>query len=157
APRLVAVVVFFIGHIPFVVITGDVAAGGRSPSLGEMSGRFLTARSTARRSTRQPVPRGATQETRRGPPPTGSGPLRVVPDGSLGGGLADGDRGGLLEEVLGARGIDEDARAHGRAQHGLGDVASLGRRGLEAEDLLDRRLVVLHERLLVEARYPDDE
>src|SRR4051794_38305082 len=61
----------------------------------------------------------------------------------------------LVDDAPNARRIDVDAGAHRAGQGDLLDVAALGGRRLRADDLLDDRGVVLHERALVEALLAD--
>src|SRR5690625_7900703 len=60
---------------------------------------------------------------------------------------------GLLEEVAGAVHVDRDARAHGRGHGDLRDVAPLGGGGLQPQDLVERRHVVLGQLLLSEGDF----
>src|SRR4051812_43971415 len=71
-------------------------------------------------------------------------------------GLRGGGRS-LLEDVSGAARIDLDARPHGGGEHDRPDVATLGRRRLGADDLVDHGRVVLEQGALVEARLADGE
>src|SRR6476661_2764600 len=60
-----------------------------------------------------------------------------------------GSRRSLLEDVTGLRGVDLHARAHGRGHGDRADVATLGRRRLRADELLDHGRVVLQQRAIV--------
>ena len=60
-----------------------------------------------------------------------------------------------LREVAGDRRVDRDARARGRRDDDLLQVAALRRRRLGAQDLVQRGAVVLGQRLLVEGRLAD--
>src|SRR5690606_6220836 len=70
----------------------------------------------------------------------------------------DGSRASHTAQALREeRDIQRDAGAEGRRDRRLLDVPTLGRRGLRADDLVDRRLEVLLELLGGEARLADDE
>src|SRR5215210_1564994 len=61
-----------------------------------------------------------------------------------------------FDEVLGLRRIDLDARAHARREHDGADVAPLGGRGLRADELLDDRLVVAEQLVVLEGGLAHD-
>src|SRR5690606_32055964 len=66
--------------------------------------------------------------------------------------------GGVLRrEVARERGVERDTRAHRRRHGRLGDVAPLRRGRLEAQDLVERGGVVLHQLLVGERGLADDE
>src|SRR6186997_1888671 len=90
-----------------------------------------------------------------GPPPTwAAGCLWRVVFGRLGRNCSSLE---LLGHVARLRRVDADARAHGRGQRDLTDVAALRRRRLRPHDLLDERRVVLEQCPLVEAALADRE
>src|SRR3954454_15804245 len=66
-------------------------------------------------------------------------------------------RGGALRlcEITGARGIHLDAGALGGGHHDRADVLALGRRRLGADQLLDDRLVVAEQLVVLERRLAD--
>src|SRR5581483_6717013 len=61
----------------------------------------------------------------------------------------------LFRDPAGAQRIDVDPRPHGRRERDLLDVATLRRRRLRADDLVDQRGVVLDQLALVEALLAD--
>src|SRR3954453_8829918 len=66
-------------------------------------------------------------------------------------------RGGALRlcEITGPRGIHLDTGALGGGHHDRADVLALGRRGLGADQLLDDRLVVAEQLVVLERRLAD--
>src|SRR5215470_5352376 len=64
---------------------------------------------------------------------------------------------GVVGEAAGLAGVDRDGRAHGGGHGDLPQVAALGRRRLQSQDLVDGRGVVLHQGRVGEGRLADDE
>ena len=68
-----------------------------------------------------------------------------------------GRRALFVEEAAGLVRVDGDAGAHRRGERDLLQVAALGGGRLQPDHLVDRRRVVLEQRLLVEGGLADDE
>src|ERR1700722_17510259 len=68
-----------------------------------------------------------------------------------------GRRALFVEEAAGLARVDRDAGAHRGGERDLPQVTALGGGRLEPDDLVDRRRVVLEQRLLVEGGLADDE